>query len=49
VVGYINRTDLGDVVWQVLESPKSVRRVFAAVDGGKATHLKGEPLVPADL
>jgi len=49
VVGYINRTDLGDMVWQVLSSPKSVGRVFAAVDGAKAMNIKGDPLEPADL
>jgi len=49
VVGYINRTDLGDMVWQVLASPKSVGRVFAAVDGAKAMNIKGDPLEPADL
>lgn len=49
VVGYINRTDLGDMVWQALNSPKSVGRVFAAVDGSKAMNIHGDPLVPADL
>jgi nucleoside-diphosphate-sugar epimerase len=49
VVGYINRTDLGDMVWQVVCSPKSVGRVFAAVDGAKAMNIKGDPLEPADL
>jgi len=49
VVGYINRTDLGDMVWQAVSSPKSVGRVFAAVDGSKAMNIHGDPLVPADL
>jgi uncharacterized protein YbjT (DUF2867 family) len=49
VVGYINRTDLGDVVYQVLASPKSVGRVFAAVDRARAMNLNGDPVVPADL
>jgi len=49
VVGYINRTDLGDVVYQALTSPKAVRRVFAAVDRGKAMDIHGDPLIPADL
>jgi uncharacterized protein YbjT (DUF2867 family) len=49
VVGYINRTDLGDLAYQVLVSAKSGRRVFAAVDRGKAMHINGEPLVPVDL
>jgi hypothetical protein len=49
VVGYINRTDLGDVVYRVLNSPKSHRRVFAAVDRARAMNLNGDPIVPADL
>jgi len=49
VVGYINRTDLGDVVYQALNSAKSVGRVFAAVDRAKAMNIDGDPLVPADL
>ena len=49
VVGYINRLDLGDLAWEVLASDRSGHRVFAAVDRGKAVHVNGEPLVPADL
>ncbi|MCC5795020.1 MAG: NAD(P)H-binding protein [Chromatiales bacterium] len=49
VIGYINRTDLGDVVFQALQSPRCIHRVLAAVDSGKAFHVKGEPLVPAEL
>jgi nucleoside-diphosphate-sugar epimerase len=49
VVGYINRTDLGDVVYQVLCSAAAVRRVFAAVDRGKAMNINGDPLVPVEL
>ena len=49
VVGYINRTDLGDAVWQALASPNSVGRVFAAVDRAKAMNINGDPIVPADL
>ena len=49
VVGYINRTDLGDMVWQAVCSPRSVGRVFAAVDGSKAMNIHGDPLIPADL
>jgi len=49
VVGYINRTDLGDVVYQVLTSQKSVGRLFAAVDRARAMNLNGDPVVPADL
>lgn len=49
VVGYINRTDLGDAVFRALSSTKAVRRVFAAVDRAKAMDINGGPLVPADL
>ena len=49
VVGYINRTDLGDAVWQALASPGSVGRIFAAVDRAKAMNINGDPIVPADL
>jgi len=49
VVGYINRIDLGDAVWRVVASPRSVGRVFAAVDGAKAMNIKGDPLEPVDL
>jgi uncharacterized protein YbjT (DUF2867 family) len=49
VVGYINRSDLGDVAYQVLNSPKSVGRVFAAVDRARAMNLNGDPVVPVEL
>jgi hypothetical protein len=49
VVGYINRSDLGDVVYRLLNSPKSVGRIFAAVDRARAMSLNGEPVVPVDL
>lgn len=49
VVGYINRTDLGDAVYQALMSERSVHRTFAAVDRAKAMDISGLPLVPAEL
>jgi nucleoside-diphosphate-sugar epimerase len=49
VIGYINRSDLGDLVFQALMSPRCSHRVLAAVDSGKAYHVKGEPVVPAEL
>lgn len=49
VVGYINRTDLGDAVYQVLVSPGAIHRILAAVDRGKALNINGDPVVPADL
>jgi nucleoside-diphosphate-sugar epimerase len=49
VVGYINRTDLGDLAFQVLHSSKTVRRVYSAVDRAKAMDIKGHPLMPVEL
>lgn len=49
VVGYINRQDLGDVAWRVLKSPRSIGRIYAAVDRARAIHINGEPVVEADL
>lgn len=49
VVGYINRTDLGDAVYRVLVSPAAVHRVFAAVDRGKAININGDPVEPVEL
>lgn len=49
VVGYINRTDLGDAVYRVLASPGAVHRILAAVDRGKALNINGDPVEPVDL
>ena len=51
VSGYINVFDLGDLVYQVLNSPlaATLKRTLAAVDDAKAFDIKGAPLVPADL
>lgn len=49
VVGYINRTDLGDAVFQALTSSRAVRRIYAAVDRAKAMDINGGPLMPAEL
>jgi nucleoside-diphosphate-sugar epimerase len=49
VVGYINRSDLGDLMFQVLTSGKTLRRVFAAVDSGKAVDIHGQPITPVEL
>lgn len=49
VVGYINRTDLGDAVYRVLVSPGAVHRILAAVDRGKALNINGDPVEPVNL
>jgi len=49
VVGYINRTDLGDAVYRVLVSPGAVHRILAAVDRGKALNINGDPVTPVEL
>lgn len=49
VVGYINRTDLGDAVYRVLVSPGAIHRILAAVDRGKALNINGDPVTPAEL
>lgn len=49
VVGYINRTDLGDVVYQALLSPGSIGRVYSAVDRARAIDINGDPILPATL
>lgn len=49
VSGYINVFDLGDVVFQALQSPQTIGRIYTAVDDAKAFDIRGEPLVPAEL
>ena len=49
VSGYIDLTDLGDLIFHALESDKTSRRVLTAVDRGKAYDVMGEPVVPAKL
>lgn len=49
VTGYINPTDLGDALFQALQSDVTAGRVLAAVDADKAIDTKGAPLVVADL
>lgn len=49
VVGYINRSDLGEMVWKVLSSPQAAGRVYSAVDAGRALHIHGDVVVPANL
>jgi len=49
VSGYINVFDLGDVIYQVLRSPATIRRIYTAVDSARAFDVKGDPLVPVQL
>jgi nucleoside-diphosphate-sugar epimerase len=49
VTGYISLTDLGDMLFRALISPKTVHRALAAVDSGRAFNLNGAPLVAAEV
>jgi nucleoside-diphosphate-sugar epimerase len=49
VSGYISLTDLGDMLFLALSSPRTVHRALAAVDSGKAFNLDGAPVVPAEV
>jgi nucleoside-diphosphate-sugar epimerase len=49
VTGYISLTDLGDMLYLALASPRTVHRALAAVDSGKAFNLDGAPVVPAEV
>jgi nucleoside-diphosphate-sugar epimerase len=49
VTGYISLTDLGDMLFLALRSPRTVHRALAAVDSGRAFNLDGAPVIPAEL
>jgi nucleoside-diphosphate-sugar epimerase len=49
VTGYISLTDLGDMLFLALASPRTLHRALAAVDSGKAFNLDGAPVVPAEI
>ncbi len=49
VTGHISPWDLGDAIFQALESPGTIRRALTAVNTGDAFDIKGKPLVAADL
>ena len=49
VTGYISLTDLGDMLFLALTSPKTVHRALAAVDSARAFNINGTPVVPAEL
>ena len=49
VTGYMNPSDLGDAIFQVLRSPRTIRRILTAVNADTAIDIKGEPLIAVDL
>ena len=49
VTGYISLTDLGEMLFLALRSPRTVHKALAAVDSGRAFNLDGAPVVPAEL
>ena len=49
VTGYISLTDLGDMLFLALVSPRTSHRALAAVDSGRALNIDGTPVVPAEL
>ncbi len=49
VSGHINVVDLGDLIFQVLNSPSTIGRTLTAVDDARASDIRGEPLIPAEL
>jgi len=49
VSGHINASDLGDSVYKALLSPKTTRRVLAAVNAEQAIDTNGEPLAAVEL
>ena len=49
VTGYISLTDLGDMLYLALTSPKTMHRALAAVDSARAFNINGTPVAPAEL
>lgn len=49
VTGHITVTDLGDMLFEALCSPRTLHRVLAAVDRGQASSIDGSPVLPAEL
>jgi nucleoside-diphosphate-sugar epimerase len=49
VSGHINLSDLGDMLFLALQSPKTIHRALAAVDRGRAYNTDGNPVIPAEL
>ena len=49
VTGHITLTDLGDMLFLALTSPRAIHRTLAAVDRGQASNVDGSPVMPAQL
>lgn len=49
VSGYISLTDLGEMLFLALQSPKAIHQTLAAVDTARAVNIDGSPLLPAEL
>lgn len=49
VSGYISLTDLGEMLFLALQSPKAIHQALAAVDTARAVNIDGSPLLPAEL
>ena len=49
VTGYVSLTDLGDMLFLALTSPRTGHRALAAVDSARAVNIDGSAVVPAEL
>jgi uncharacterized protein YbjT (DUF2867 family) len=49
VSGLINADELGDVVFQALLSPRTKKKILAAVDADEAYEISGVPVVAAEI
>ncbi len=49
VTGHISLTDLGDMLFLALASPRAIHGTFAAVDRSRASNIDGTPVLPAEL
>ncbi|QOJ32338.1 MAG: NAD(P)H-binding protein [Gammaproteobacteria bacterium] len=49
VSGYISLTDLGEMLFLALQSPRAIHQALAAVDSARAVNIDGSPLAPAEL
>lgn len=49
VTGYVSLTDLGELLFRALTSPRTAHRTLAAVDSARAHNVDGTPLVAAEI
>ncbi len=49
VTGYIALSDLGDMLFLALTSPRTSHRALAAVDSARAVNIDGTPVVAAEV